>query len=130
MRILEVAGSNNPITESSIAKPLSLAEPLLNSGEPTSCSYLVNIDVTHLRATASLFGATSNSHFPVIAIVAYRSRRRLISQHLCRLLVQLFVLLLGDEVDQLLHDRVGLHPFGLGVEIGDDAVAQHRDRDL
>src|SRR3954470_8385441 len=58
------------------------------------------------------------------------SRRRLISQHLRRLLVQLFVLLLGDEVDQALHDRVWLHPFGLGIEVGDYTVAQDWDRDL
>ena len=44
--------------------------------------------------------------------------------------VELVVLLPRDEVDQLLDDVVALDAFGLGVEVGDDAVTQDRGGDL
>src|SRR5688572_16850506 len=58
------------------------------------------------------------------------SRRGLISQHLRRRGVEIVILLSRDRLDQSLHYRVALHPFRFGVEVGDDAVSQHGDRNL
>src|SRR4029078_6003749 len=58
------------------------------------------------------------------------SRLLLIPHHLRGRLIELVILLTRDVLHQLLHDRVALDALGLGVEVGDDAVPQHRQRDL
>src|SRR5205823_484558 len=59
-----------------------------------------------------------------------RSRSRLVAQQLRRLPVKLVVLLARDELHQPSHDAVALHAFGFGVEVRDDPMTQHGQRDL
>ena len=59
-----------------------------------------------------------------------RLRRRLVPQHLGGRLSSSSYCCRGMMSISFLTIVVGLDAFGLGVEVGDDAVPQHRQRDL
>jgi hypothetical protein len=57
-------------------------------------------------------------------------RRRRIFHHPCCGLVEVIVLLARNVLDQSLDDLIALHALGFGVEVGDDAMAEHGQCDL
>src|SRR5271170_2487596 len=58
------------------------------------------------------------------------SRRRPIAHHTSSCFIEFVVLLARNEFDQLSHDLIAADSLGFGVEIGHDAMTQHRQRHL